>query len=80
MPPGYVVGMDEAEKVVARLRRIDALERERAHPALLLTELRELVREAEAWTRAEAGLTDRAEAALERCRKALDRDPAPVEA
>jgi len=56
--------MEEADKVVARLRRIDALERERAHPALLLAELRELVREAEAWTRAERGGTERAEAAL----------------
>jgi hypothetical protein len=72
--------MEEADKVVARLRRIDALERERAHPALLLAELRELVREAEAWTRAERGGTERAEAALERCREALDRGRAPVEA
>ncbi len=72
--------MNEAEKVVSRLRRIDALDRERAHPALLLAELRELVREAEAWTRAEAGGTDRAEAALQRCREALDRERAPVQA
>ena len=72
--------MDEAEQVIRRLRRIDVLERERAHPALVLAELRELVREAEAWTRAEPAGMERAEAALERCREALDRGRAPVEA
>ena len=66
--------MDEAEKVLARLRRIDALDQEHAHPALLLAELRELVREAEDWVRAEPGGTGRAEAAIDRCRDALDRD------
>jgi hypothetical protein len=66
--------VDEAEKVLTRLRRIDALDHERAHPALLLAELRELVREAEAWVRAEPGGTEGAESALERCRDALDRD------
>jgi hypothetical protein len=65
--------MEEAEKVLTRLRRIDALEREQAHPALLLAELRELVREAEAWTRVEPGGTERAEAAIDRCRDSLER-------
>ncbi len=45
--------MDEAEKVLERLRRIRELEQGRAAPALLLDELRELVVEAESWARLE---------------------------
>ena len=45
--------MDEARAVMRRLERIEALEREDAHPAALLAELHELVREAEAWARVE---------------------------
>jgi hypothetical protein len=45
--------MDEATKVLERLERIDALDRERVPAELLLGELRELVREAEAWARLE---------------------------
>jgi hypothetical protein len=55
--------MDEARAVLKRLERIEALERERAHPAALLAELQELVREAEAWARRERD--PRAEAAAE---------------
>jgi hypothetical protein len=69
--------------VLTRLRRIEALERERAAPQLLLAELRELVREAEAWVRVEPGGSERAEAALGRaeaalgrCRDALDQEAA----
>jgi len=52
-----------------RLERIEALEREHAHPDALLAELYELVHEAEAWARIEcdarataaaAALTERA--------------------
>jgi hypothetical protein len=68
--------MDEARAVLTRLRRIDALEREHARPELLLAELRELVREAEEWVRAEPGGTELAEAAIEHCREVLDREPA----
>ena len=68
----YRVGMDEARAVIERLNRIEALEREGAHPPALLAELRELVREAEAWVRAE-GKPERAAAAVERCKEALDR-------
>ncbi len=64
--------MDEAHAVIERLNRIEALEREGAHPRALLAELRELVREAEAWVRAE-GEPERAAAAVERCKEALDR-------
>jgi hypothetical protein len=45
--------MNEANAVMRRLDRIEALDRERAHPGTLLAELRALVHEAEAWVRAE---------------------------
>jgi hypothetical protein len=45
--------MDEADRVLARLERIEALDRGRVEPAVVLTELRALVGEAEAWARAE---------------------------
>jgi hypothetical protein len=45
--------MEEARAVLARLERIDALERARADPAIVLAELRELVHEAEMWARRE---------------------------
>ena len=54
---------------MARLERIGTLEREHAHPTALLAELRELVREAEAWARAEGDA--RAKDAAERCAEAL---------
>ena len=45
--------MDEARAVIDRLERIDVLERDGAPPAVLLEELRGLVRDAEAWARLE---------------------------
>ena len=45
--------MEEARAVLARLERIQALDREGAHPQHLLAELRALVGEAEAWARRE---------------------------
>jgi hypothetical protein len=45
--------MDEARAVLARLERIEALERSGAPAGALLSELRELVHEAEAWARVE---------------------------
>jgi hypothetical protein len=63
--------MDEARAVVRRLRRIEALDRERAPAGSLLAEVRELLAEAEAWVRAEPGGTDSAAEALEQCRDAL---------
>ena len=45
--------MEEARAVLDRLERIESLERVRADPGVLLGELRELVREAEAWARRE---------------------------
>ena len=64
--------MDEAATVLERLARIEALEAMGASPAQLLTELRALVGEAEAWARREGG--DQAECAVRRLRAALARD------
>jgi hypothetical protein len=64
--------VDEARAVIQRLNRIEALDGEGAHPAALLAELRELVREAEAWARLEGD--ERAEEAVERCRQAIASD------
>jgi hypothetical protein len=68
--------MDEARAVIHRLERIEALEREGAAPQLLLAEVRELLREGEAWVRAERNGTDLAAEAIERCRLAHDRGSA----
>jgi hypothetical protein len=69
--------MDEARAVLDRLERIEGLDRERASPAVLLSEVRALLIEAEAWVRAEGGCTDAATAAIDRCRAAL-RGPMPT--
>jgi hypothetical protein len=61
--------MDEARAVLARLERIEALEREGAPPGALLDELRGLVLAAEEWARLEGG--ERAKEAIERCASAL---------
>ncbi len=45
--------MEEARAVLARLERIEALEREGADVPALLAELRELVREAGEWAERE---------------------------
>jgi hypothetical protein len=63
--------VDEARAVTERLNRIEVLEREHAPAQTLLAELRELVREAEAWVRSE-GEPARAAAAVERCKDALE--------
>jgi hypothetical protein len=64
-------GMEEARRVLARLERIAALDRERTPPGELLAELRALLSEAEAWTRAEQQVPDGALEAVERCRLML---------
>jgi hypothetical protein len=70
--------MEEA-RVLARLDRIDALDREGAAPGRLLAELRGLLREAEQWTReqrsvADSSATNGDEEVVERLRTALARD------
>jgi hypothetical protein len=55
--------MDEAERVLERLERIQALNESRASAGVLLAELRELVVEAEHWARVEGDTRARAAAA-----------------
>lgn len=64
--------MDEARSVLARLDRIESMQRAHAEPAELLEELRALVREAEEWARMEGGDTGLEAAA--RLRASLARD------
>ncbi len=61
--------MEEARAVLARLERIEALDRAGAAPSTLLPELHELVREAEKWARCERD--PEAEAAVNACVAAL---------
>jgi hypothetical protein len=63
--------MDEARKVLQRLGRIEALEREGAPARSLLAEVHALLEEAEGWVACERGGAEAAEVALERCRAAL---------
>jgi hypothetical protein len=64
--------VDEARAVLERLVRIERLRGERATPAVILEELRALVREAEEWARLEGG--DTGERAVAELRKALSHD------
>ncbi len=64
--------MDHASAVLERLARIEQLDAAGAPPAALLAELRELLTEAESWSRLEGG--DRATRAVERLRGALARE------
>jgi hypothetical protein len=57
--------MDEARAVLARLDRIEELERQGAPPGVLLEELRGLVQAAEVWAKLEGD--ERARTAVERC-------------
>jgi hypothetical protein len=68
--------MDEARRVIERLERIEALDRSAASPAMLLDEVRSLLRDAEAWVRVEGG--DAADDAVTRLREALARDAVPA--
>ena len=61
--------MDEARAVLARLDRIEELEREGAPPGVLLEELRGLVQAAETWAKLEGD--ERAHTAVGRCDAAL---------
>ena len=56
--------MEEARAVLSRLERIEALDRANAEPGVVLGELRELVREVEAWARRERDPEAEAAAAL----------------
>jgi hypothetical protein len=65
--------MDEA-RVLARLDRIDALDRDGARPGELLEELRGLLREAETLARERKLTTTDEKEVVERLRTALARD------
>jgi hypothetical protein len=65
--------MDES-RVLARLDRIDALDRDGAAPGELLAELRGLLREAEELAREKRHPTNGTEEVIERLRTALARD------
>jgi hypothetical protein len=75
---GYGRGMDEARAVIERLAKIEALERERADPRAVLAEVRELLREGEAWLEAERDGGEPAADILDLCREAYDRGAQPV--
>ena len=64
--------MDEARAVLERLERIEALDRAGTDRPLLLTELRGLLADAEAWSKVEGG--DAGECAVDNLRSALARD------
>ena len=61
--------MDEARAVLARLDRIEELEREGAPPGVLLEELRGLVQAADTWAKLEGD--ERARTAVRHCDAAL---------
>jgi hypothetical protein len=64
--------VEEARRVLARLERIEALDRSRAQPGALLAELRALLADAEAWARTEREVPEPALEAVERCRLMLE--------
>ena len=68
--------MEEARRVLARLERIESLDRANADPAELLEELRGLLEDAEAWVRVEGG--GDADEAVIRLRGALAQDAVPA--
>jgi multidrug resistance efflux pump len=63
--------MDEARRVLSRLERIEALQREQAVPQDLLAELRALLHDAEAWVKAEREVPESAREAVARSRQML---------
>jgi hypothetical protein len=63
--------VDEARTVLARLERIDDLQLRGAPPGALLAEVRVLLAEVGDWLAVESVGTERAGAALDRCRAAF---------
>ena len=64
--------------MIERLGRIEALEWEGADPRAILAEVRELLREGEAWLQAEGCESGPAADALARCRRVYDAEALPV--
>jgi hypothetical protein len=58
--------------ILERLRQIERLEQEHAPPRVLLEEVRALLAEAEVWVRSEGRGDERARAAVEGLRHALE--------
>jgi len=65
--------VEEARAVLARLERIETLERDAAPAAAVLEELRSLLVEAELWARVEKASDSATADALDGLRTALDR-------
>ena len=59
--------------MLARLERIEALERDDALPGDVLKELRALLTEAEVWARTERTIPENTAQAVQRCQNALRR-------
>jgi hypothetical protein len=74
-PSLYLV--EEARAVIARLDRIEAMERAREPGELVLDQLALLAVEAERWLETEHTAGIAARKALERCLDALERAPTP---
>lgn len=68
--------MEEARAVIARLDRIEAMERAREPAELVLDQIALLALEAERWLETEQAAGAGAQKALERCLAALERPPA----
>jgi hypothetical protein len=64
--------MEEARRVLERLERIHALDRDAALPGVLLGELQALLHEAEAWARAEQNVPDSALEAVAQGRQMIE--------
>jgi len=64
--------VDESRAVLARLERIESLDRRGADARELVDELRALLAESEAWSRREGG--EQANRAVDELRQALARD------
>ena len=64
--------MEESRALLERLKRIEALDQTDAEPGEIIAELRALLDEAAAWSRAEGG--EAGERAVDRLRQAVARD------
>jgi hypothetical protein len=65
------VVVDEARRVIERIGRIERLRDGGGSKRALIAELRKLLEEGEAWLAVEPDGTERARAALDRCRRRL---------
>ena len=66
--------------ILERLNRIERLEQDEAPADVLLSEVRALLAEAEEWVRSDGATNERAQAAVQGLREALDKGAEPVPA